>query len=79
MEGIAIFEHPSNRWFPSPWFTRDYGFFSPTPMFWLEGDQLDLAQGEKVPLRYRVVVFAGDHGEANLAALYDAYAAEAMP
>lgn len=79
VEGVAIFEHPSNRWFPSPWFTRDYGFFSPTPMFWLEGDQLDLAQGEKVPLRYRVVVFAGDHGEANLGALYDAYAAEAMP
>ena len=25
VEGIAIMQHPSNRWFPSPWFTRDYG------------------------------------------------------
>ena len=31
-EGIAIFQHPGNRWYPSKWFTRDYGFFSPTPM-----------------------------------------------
>ncbi len=24
-EGIAIMQHPSNKWYPSPWFTRDYG------------------------------------------------------
>lgn len=30
-EGIAIMQHPSNKWYPSPWFTRDYGFISPTP------------------------------------------------
>ena len=36
IEGLAILQHPSNPWFPSPWFTRDYGFFSPTPMFWPE-------------------------------------------
>ena len=33
-EGIAIMQHPSNKWYPSPWFTRDYGFISPTPMYW---------------------------------------------
>jgi hypothetical protein len=33
-EGMAIMQHPSNRWYPSPWFTRDYGFMSPTPMYW---------------------------------------------
>ncbi|GAF95919.1 unnamed protein product, partial [marine sediment metagenome] len=27
-EGIAILQHPDNRWFPAKWFTRDYGFFS---------------------------------------------------
>ena len=27
MEGMAIMQHPSNEWFPAPWFTRDYGFF----------------------------------------------------
>ena len=33
IEGLAILQHPSNLWFPAPWFTRDYGFFSPTPMY----------------------------------------------
>ena len=35
-EGITIMQHPSNKWYPSPWFTRDYGFISPTPMYWPE-------------------------------------------
>jgi hypothetical protein len=72
-EGIAIFQHPANRWYPAPWFTRDYGFFSPTPMYWLPGDQLDLPQSEKLTLRYRVVVHAGDCRQAKIAALFDAY------
>ncbi len=59
-EGIAILQHPANRWYPSPWFTRDYGFFSPTPMNWLEGDQLDLPKGQKLTLSYRVIVHTGD-------------------
>jgi hypothetical protein len=33
-EGLAILQYPSNPWYPSPWFTRDYGFISPTPMYW---------------------------------------------
>jgi hypothetical protein len=72
-EGLAIFQHPDNRWYPAPWFTRDYGFFSPTPMNWLPGDQLDLPKGEKLTLRYRVVVHAGDARQANIASLFDAY------
>ena len=36
IEGLAIMQHPSNPWYPSPWFTRDYGFMSPTPMYWPE-------------------------------------------
>jgi hypothetical protein len=39
MEGIAILQHPSNPWYPSPWFTRDYGFMSPTPMYWPANDK----------------------------------------
>lgn len=57
-EGVAVLPHPQNRWSPPTWFTRDYGFFSPTPMFWLEGGELRLAKGEVVKLRYRVVVHA---------------------
>jgi hypothetical protein len=72
-EGVAIFQHPDNRWYPAPWFTRDYGFFSPTPMYWLPGDQLDLPQGEKLTLRYRVVVHAGDSQQAKIASFFNAY------
>ncbi|HON92139.1 MAG TPA: PmoA family protein [Sedimentisphaerales bacterium] len=72
-EGIAILQHPTNQWYPSKWFTRDYGFFSPTPMNWLEGDKLDLPKGQKLTLNYRVVVHAGDSKQADIPALFDAY------
>ena len=72
-EGIAILQNPANRWYPSKWFTRDYGFFSPTPMYWLEGDKLNLAKGEKLTLEYRVVVHAGDTKTANIAELFNQY------
>ncbi len=72
-EGIAILQHPSDRWYPAQWFTRDYGFFSPTPMNWLEGDKLDIPKGEKLTLSYRVVVHSGDTQKAGIPALFDAY------
>ncbi|MEJ2700981.1 MAG: PmoA family protein [Sedimentisphaerales bacterium] len=72
-EGIAILQNPKNRWFPSRWFTRDYGFFSPTPMYWLEGDKLNLAKGEPLTLTYRVVVHVGDVKTANIASLFEQY------
>lgn len=73
-EGIAIMQHPSNKWYPSPWFTRDYGFMSPTPMFWPENEKTtDLKKGEKINLRYRVAVHAGDVKEANVAQLFEQY------
>ncbi len=71
LEGIAIFDSPHNPWFPSKWFTRDYGFFSPTPMEWLGNDGLKLKQGEKLQLEYRVVVHAGDSKQANIDRLFN--------
>ena len=44
VEGIAIFTSPHSPWYPYKWFTRDYGFFSPTPMYWLPDDHIDLPQ-----------------------------------
>jgi hypothetical protein len=73
-EGIAIFESPKNRWYPSKWFTRDYGFFSPTPFNWLDDAGLRLAPGDKIDLDYLVVVHAGDAAEAGIAALFAAWA-----
>ena len=77
-EGMAIMQHPSNRWYPAPWFTRDYGFFSPTPMYWPEDHNKGtvLNKGEKVNLRYRVLVHSGDHKEAGIADRFDLYKSE---
>jgi hypothetical protein len=72
-EGIAILQHPHNRWFPSKWFTRDYGFFSPTPMFWLEDDRLELSKGQVLTLRYRVVIHAGDAKTAKISDIFQQY------
>ena len=72
-EGLAIFQHPKNRWFPCKWFTRDYGFFSPTPMFWLEDNQLELPKDQTLTLRYRVVVHAHDAQTADVHGLFKQY------
>ncbi|MBM3881560.1 MAG: hypothetical protein FJ387_17855 [Verrucomicrobia bacterium] len=69
-EGLAILCHPTNPWFPPPWFTRDYGFFSPTPMFWLDNDRLDLDPGQTLRFRYRVLVHSGQLSRDAIAALY---------
>jgi len=70
VEGLAIFNHPENRWSPPPWFTRDYGFFSPTPMNWLDENGFVLAPGDKLSLRYRVLVHGGPLNHDALDALY---------
>lgn len=76
-EGVAILQHPSNKWYPSPWFTRDYGFISPTPMYWPEnGKTTDLKKGERINLRYRVLVHAGDSKQANMLQLFEQYKKE---
>jgi len=73
-EGLAILQAPSNPWYPSRWFTRDYGFFSPTPMWWLDDGLLDIPEGEVITLTYRVLVHSGDIKAANVAGLFAQYA-----
>ncbi|MDR0698372.1 MAG: PmoA family protein [Tannerella sp.] len=74
VEGIAVMQHPSNKWYPSPWFTRDYGFISPTPMYWPEdGHTTQLKKGEIVKLRYRILVHAGSTKEAGIADAFEKY------
>lgn len=76
-EGMAIFQHPSNPWYPSPWFTRDYGFLSPTPMYWPADETVGtvLKKGESLKLRYRVLVHNGDPTSAGIAQAFKNYAA----
>jgi hypothetical protein len=77
IEGIALLQHPDNPWFPSPWFTRDYGFISPTPMYWpANGNDTRMKKGEKLALRYRVLIHAGDTKQAGIAAAFEQYRTE---
>ena len=71
VEGLAIFDHPGNPWYPSRWFTRDYGFFSPTEMNWLPGGEVHIPEGEQHTLRYRVVVHTGSAEEAKIGEEYE--------
>lgn len=64
-EGIALFDHPANPWSPCPWFTRDYGFMSPTP-FYFRDEPWRLGKGQSVRMRYRLVLFAGSIDAAHL-------------
>jgi hypothetical protein len=74
IEGLAILQHPSNPWYPSPWFTRDYGFISPTPMYWPENEkETFMKKGSVLNLRYRVIVHSGDHLQANIAGAFEKY------
>lgn len=74
VEGMAIMQHPSNAWFPSPWFTRDYGFFSPTPMYWPENNQeTTLKKGDTIKLKYRVLVHSGDEVQSKIADQYEKF------
>ena len=67
IEGLAILQHPSNPNYPSRWFTRDYGFISPTPMYWpADGKSTRIAEGETLTLRYEVLIFTGKPDLATL-------------
>ena len=73
-EGLVIMQHPSNPWYPSPWFTRDYGFMSPTPMYWPEnGEEFSFRKGTRLKLSYRVVVHSGTSGEADITGIFEKY------
>jgi hypothetical protein len=74
IEGLAILQHPSNPWYPSPWFTRDYGFMSPTPMYWPQnGTETSMKKSTTLILRYRVLVHAGTHIDADIAGQFEKY------
>ena len=73
-EGLAVMQHPSNPGYPSPWFTRDYGFISPTPMYWpANGTETSFKKGETLRLCYRVLVHGGTSEEAKVAELFENY------
>lgn len=74
VEGIALMDHPRNPWPDAPWFTRNYGFMSPTPFNFME-KPWKLGSGQSVTLRYRVVPHGGRPEDVGLDALHKQWAA----
>lgn len=79
--GIAILCHPSSFNFPNRWHVRTYGLFAANPfgVYHFTGDKeptagTTLTAGEKLTLKYRVVLHRGDVAEASISKLYDEYA-----
>lgn len=73
-EGLAILQHPQNPGYPAPWFTRNYGFLSPTPMYWpAKGKDTRMAKGETIRLCYRVLVFSGTAESAGIAGEFEEF------
>ncbi len=80
--GIAILDHPSNPRYPAYWHCRAYGLcaanifgahdFLNDPA---QDASLTLAAGEKLRLRYRVVIHPDDPKTAGIAGIHKAFAA----
>lgn len=72
--GVAVFDHPQNPDHPTPWFTRDYGPF--TPNFGLfQEDPLVIAPRKPLRLRYRIYTHTGDVKEGKVQEAWEEFAA----
>ncbi len=54
--GVAILDHPTNPWHPSPWVCTEGGLLSPSPFPWRTHE---LTLQAPLRLRYRLVVHSG--------------------
>ena len=77
--GIAMLNHPDSFRHPTPWHVRKYGLFTANPFALKEvaGEKergaFDLAKGDTVTLKHRIIFHAGDEKEANIAEAWKAY------
>ena len=81
VEGIAVFSHPklSAPWHPPPWFTRDYGPFSPNPWLFAEDDAARrIAKGQTMCARWGILIHRGDVKAGRVAERYEAYVRKEM-
>lgn len=81
--GVAILNHPSSFRFPTYWHVRDYGLFAANPFGWhdFQGNEsvdgsYTIPSGERIVLRYRVLLHRGDSDAARVAQEFAAYAQE---
>ena len=62
--GLTMFDHPDNVGYPSRWFTvKDMPYFSPAVIF---SNPLTLDPGQKLDLKYRILVQARQESAAQL-------------
>jgi hypothetical protein len=82
--GLAMFSDPKNFRHPTRWHARTYGLLAANPFgdgeFAPDDSQpkqgaKTIAQGEKLPLHYRIYLHSGDPKQANIAAAFRAFAA----
>ena len=72
--GVAVYDHPSNRNYPNRWHIKDFGqmnlgpfggrvyqeYPSADPKAYRESWELRLKRGEKLNLKYRILVYTAD-------------------
>ena len=80
--GIAILDHPTNPRHPTYWHSRSYGLFAANifGVHDFENDKskngaLELAQGQTLRFRYRVIIHPGDSDVAGIADKFKKYSA----
>jgi hypothetical protein len=77
--GIAILNHPDSFAFPTRWHVRTYGLFAANPFgvhHFVGGDATEgvkLAAGEKLSLRYRLLLHSGATDEAKIGEAWERY------
>ncbi len=75
--GIAVFDHPRNPEYPTPWFTRDYGPFTPNFIFFRTAPYI-ITPDAPLRLRYRVYTHSGDARDGHVAEACEQYRAGIM-
>jgi hypothetical protein len=82
--GVAVFDHPSNPRYPTPWHARDYGLVAANEFGLHTFDKnvpagagdFKIAKGETATFRYRVLLHAGDATAAKVADKYREFISE---
>ncbi|MFP4501906.1 MAG: PmoA family protein [Candidatus Hydrogenedentota bacterium] len=72
-QGVAVFDHPDNPGHPVAWHVRDDGWVGPS---FCRHKAHTIEPGENLPLRYRVYTFGGGITQEDIAAFWQAFAAE---
>jgi type 1 glutamine amidotransferase len=77
--GVAICDHPQNPRTPTPWYvirSAEMSFFAPALLCY---GPLELKPGERITLRYRVLVHSGRWDAARLRTEYERFSKSRMP